>query len=191
MTGTERTRLSPIEVSTLIAHEAVSTLDTVQTELPECMKDFRTALEALHTIHNLGTDGETLLVWLDKEVANAEQYITHGKNLPYLIDMCCLDTKPDAVTQMELVWLLFETAAMEKCGPEQRRALLNTARTITEMCGLGGLLLAALKPNTAKLADRLRTELDDVRESLRIENIHVGPCDGPDPEVGPHPQADT
>ena len=68
MTGTERTRLSPIEVSTLIAHEAVSTLDTVQTELPECMKDFRTALEALHTIHNLGTDGETLLVWLDTEV---------------------------------------------------------------------------------------------------------------------------
>ena len=51
MSKTERTNLTPIEVSTLIAHKAVSMLDTVQTELPDCMRDFRAALEALHTIH--------------------------------------------------------------------------------------------------------------------------------------------
>lgn len=178
MTGTENTRLTPLEVCTLIAHEAVSMLDTVQTELPSCMKDFRAALEALHTIHDLGKDGETLLAWVDTEVANAERFIADGTNLPYLIDMCCLDIAPDAVTQVGLIWTLFDTAAMEQCSPDQQRALLNTARTVTEMCDLDGLLLATLKPNAAKLADGLRTELDDVRESLRIENIHVGHCDG-------------
>lgn len=190
MTGIENTRLTPIEVCTLIAHEAVSMLDTVQTELPKNMKDFRTALEALSTLHDLGTDGETLLAWVDAEIASTERFILNGTNLPYLIDMCCLDIAPDAVTQVDLIWTLFDTAAMEQCSPDQRRALLNTARTVTEMCSLDGLLLATLKPNAAKLADGLRTELDDVRESLRIENIHVGPCDSPGPEVASQPQAD-
>ena len=53
---------------------------------------------------------------------------------------------------------------MEECGPEQRRALLGTARTVTEVCGLDDLLLATLRPNGAKLAEGLNTELDDIRE---------------------------
>ena len=51
MNTNNQTSLTPIEVCTLIAHEAVSMLDTVQTEMPDCMKGFRTALEALHTVH--------------------------------------------------------------------------------------------------------------------------------------------
>ena len=191
MSRTERTNLTPIEVCTLIAHEAVSMLDTVQTELPSCMKDFRAALEALHTVHDLGTDGEALLAWLDAEIASAEQFVADGTNLPYLIDMCRMNTEPDAVTQMELVWMLFETAAMDGCGPEQRWALLNTARTVTEMCGLDDLLLATLRPNTAKLADGLNDELDDVRTALQAGQATVSPCDGPDPEVDAQHQADT
>ena len=78
-----------------------------------------------------------------------------------------LAAEPDAVAQMDLVWLLFETAAAEKCGPEQRQALMNTAQTITEMCGLGDLLMAALQPNVSKLAEGLNTELDDIRTALQ------------------------
>ena len=104
------TRFTPTEACILIAHEAVSMLDAVQTAIPQCMKEFRTALEALATVHDLGKDGETLLAWLDTEIANAERFVTEGINLPYLIDMESLAVEPDAVAQMDLVWLLFETA---------------------------------------------------------------------------------
>ena len=162
-----QTHFTHIEACTLIAHEAVSMLDSVETELPLCMKEFRTTLETLCTIHELGQDGETLLTWLDTEIDNASRFIADGTNLPFLIDTTSLNTEPDAAAQLDLVWLLFDTAAMEECGPEQRQALLDTARTITEMCGLDDLLLAALKPNMAALAEGLRTELTDVHAALQ------------------------
>lgn len=165
------THLTATEACTLIAHEAVSMLDAVQEEIPQSVREYRTALEALTTVHNLGKDGETLLGWLDTEIANAERYAAEGINLPYLIDMCRLDAEPDAMAQMDLVWLLFDTAAMEECGPEQRRALLGTARTITEVCGLDDLLLATVKPDTAKLAAGLRDELDDVHTALQASTV--------------------
>lgn len=165
------THLTTTEACTLIAHEAVSMLDAVQEEIPQSVREYRTALEALTTVHNLGKDGETLLGWLDTEITNAERYAAEGINLPCLIDMCRLDTEPDAMAQMDLVWLLFETAAMEGCEPEQRRALLGTARTITEVCGLDDLLLATVKPDTAKLAAGLRDELDDVHTALQASTV--------------------
>ncbi len=161
-----QTSLTPTEVCTLIAHETVTLLDTVQTELPQCVGELRAALAVLTELHGLGWDGETLLAWVDEEIANAEKFVTDGTNQPNLIDTCQMDTVPDAVTQMEVVWTLFGAAAMEGCGPEQRRALLNTARTVTEMCGLDDLLLATLKPNTAKLAEGLHAELADIRDVL-------------------------
>ena len=161
------TCFTPTEACTLIAHQAVSTLDAVQTEIPPCMKELRTAVEAMAAVHDLGKDGETLLDWLDTEIANAELYAAEGVNRPYLIDMEFLTVEPDAVAQMDLVWLLFETAAAEKCGPEQRQALVNTAQTITEMCGLGDLLMATLQSNVSKLAEGLKTELDDIRAELK------------------------
>lgn len=164
-----QTRFTPTEVCTLVAHEAVSMLDTVQTEIPQCVRECRTALEALTTVHDLGEDGKALLDWLDTEIANAELYVTNGKNLPYLIDMTCLNPEPDAAAQMDLIWALFETAAMEECRPEQRQALLNAARMVTEMCGLDDLLLATLRPNGAKLVEGLHTELDDIRAALQAD----------------------
>ena len=161
------TCFTPTEACTLIAHQTVSMLDAVQTEIPPCMKELRTAVEAMAAVHDLGKDGETLLDWLDTEIANAELYAAEGVNRPYLIDMEFLTVEPDAVAQMDLVWLLFETAAAEKCGPEQRQALVNTAQTITEMCGLGDLLMATLQSNVSKLAEGLKTELDDIRAELK------------------------
>lgn len=171
-----QTRFTHTQACTLIAHEAVSMLDTVQTEMPKCVEEFRTALEALTTIHDLGKDGEALLAWLDAEIGSAERFVNEGVNLPYMIDMCRLEAEPDAMTQMDLIWLLFDTAAREECSMEQRQALLSTARSITEMCGLDDLLLASLKPNTAKLSEGLDTELDDIRAALQAS---TGPHHGP------------
>lgn len=171
----DRTYLTPTEACTLIAHEAVILLDTVETEVPSCVSEFRTAVDAMNTVYGLGKDGEALLAWMDVEVKNAQRYIDDGTNLPNLIDLCRMDTVPDAVAQMELVWLLFDTAAKEECGPEQRRALMSTARTITEMCGLDDLLRSTLKPNAAALASALDTALSDIHDGLRSD---AGPCAG-------------
>lgn len=93
------------------------------------------------------------------------------------------------MTQMELVWLLFDAAAMEECGPEQQRALVNTARTITEMCGLDDLLLGTLKPDAAKLAEGLNAELADVHAALQASaGSSAGPA-RPEPEEVPAPPA--
>lgn len=158
---------TPTQACTLIAHEAVSMLDTVQTELPQCVTELRTALEALCTLHQLGHEGEILRTWLDTEIANAERFIADGTNLPNLIDLCRMNTVPDAVAQMDLVWLLFDTAAMEGCAPEQRQALLGAARSVTEMCGLDDLLLATVRSNADALATGLNAELADVLASLQ------------------------
>ena len=175
----DRIYLTPTEVCTLIAHEAVVLLDTMESEVPSCVSEFRTALETLNVVHHLGSDGQALLSWLDAEIASAERFAADGTNLPNLIDTCQLDTVPDAVTQMGLVWTLFSTAAREECAPEQRQALLNTARSVTEMCGLDDLLLTTLRPNTAKLADGLHTELDDVHAAFQAGQKLSGPQDGP------------
>ena len=47
----DRTYLTPTEVCTLIAHEAVVLLDAVETEVPSCVSEFRTALETLNAVH--------------------------------------------------------------------------------------------------------------------------------------------
>ena len=183
----DRIYLTPTEVCTLIAHEAVVLLDAVESEVPSCAWEFRTALETLNVVHHLGSDGQALLSWLDAEIASAERFAADGTNLPNLIDTCRLDTVPDAAAQMELVWLLFDTAAMEECGPEQRRALASTARTITEMCGLDDLLLGTLKPNAAKLAEGLNAELADVHAELQASaGASAGPTrHGPEEEPAP------
>ena len=151
-----QTHFTPTEACTLIAYEAVSLLNTVETQLPQCVQELRTAVEAFSGIHDLGKDGEALLEWLDMEIAAAQRFVDDGVSLPNLIDMERLDMEPDAVAQMDLVWLLFGTAAKEECRPEQRQALLGAARAVTEMCRMDDLLLDTVKPNVAKLAKGLR-----------------------------------
>ena len=67
-----QTHFTPTEACTLIAYEAVSLLNTVETEIPQCVQELRTAVETLSGIHDLGKDGETLLDWLDMEIAAAQ-----------------------------------------------------------------------------------------------------------------------
>ena len=175
-----QTHFTPTEACTLIAYEAVSLLNTVETQLPQCVQELRTAVEAFSGIHDLGKDGEALLEWLDMEIAAAQRFVDDGVSLPNLIDMERLDMEPDAVAQMDLVWLLFGTAAKEECRPEQRQALLGAARAVTEMCRMDDLLLDTVTPNVAKLAKGLRAELDDIRDSIPDGNKMLE-------EAYPHP----
>ena len=161
-----RTHFTPTEACTLIAYETVSLLNTVETEIPQCVQELRTAVETLSGIYDLGQDGKTLLDWLDMEIAAAQRFVDDGVSLPNLIDMERLQMTPDAAAQMDLVWLLFGTAAKEECRPEQRQVLLGTARAVAEMGGMDDRFLDTVRPNVAALAEGLRAELDDVRDSL-------------------------
>ena len=87
-----QTHFTPTEACTLIAYEAVSLLNTVETQLPQCVQELRTAVEAFSGIHDLGKDGEALLEWLDMEIAAAQRFVDDGVSLPNLIDMERLQT---------------------------------------------------------------------------------------------------
>jgi len=69
-----------------------------------------------------------------------------------------------------VVWKLFQTAVESTC--DQRRVLLEAARTITEMGGLEDVLLTAKglaqKVLTAEILD---AELEDVRKSLQTAEV--------------------
>ena len=155
--------LSHLEVATLMAHETVSLLDD---RMMDTVGEFRTALETLCTVHNLGEDGNTLLAWVDSEISSARTgYFT---DLPHLIHSDNLELVPHAGAQLDAVWTLFETAAMEECGSEARKILLDTARTLTQRNGLDELMLTAEHHDMMLDAGTLQEELYDARENLAL-----------------------
>ena len=158
--------LSPIEVCTLMAHEAVALLDVVDDDVLDAAADFREALKVFSAAQGLGEDGETLLAWVDAEIENAKRFAVSGEDSPHLIDPDRLLPVPNAAAQLDAVWMLFEAAADErKTG--SRHSLLHAAHLLTDMGGLDDLLLTARKPGKVLSAAALQSELADVRTALQ------------------------
>ena len=165
MTTATRTTLTPLDLCTLIAHETVSLLCT-DAEALETAAQLREGLTVLAAAKGLTDDAGDLLTWIDQEAEAARQFTATGTDAPHLIDPDSLLPTPDAATQMEIVWVLFQAAVDQP--QEQRRVLLDTARTLTEMGGLEDMLLTANAPAAGSLtAEDLRTELDRVRTALQ------------------------
>ena len=160
--------LSPIEVCTLMAHEAVALLDVVDNDTLDAAADFREALKVFSSAHGLDEDGETLLAWIDTEIENAKRFAASGEDSPHLIDPDRLLPVPNAAAQLDAVWMLFEVTADErKTG--SRRSLLHAAHLLTDMGGLDDLLLTARKPDKVLSAAALQSELADVRAELQTD----------------------
>ena len=155
--------LSHLEVAALVAHETVSLLDD---RMMDTVGEFRTALETLCTVHDLGEDGNTLLAWVDSEIRSAGT--GHFTDLPHLIHSDNLELVPHAGAQLDAVWTLFETAAMEECDSGARKVLLDTARTLTQRNGLDELMLTAEHHDMMLDAGTLQKELYTVRENLEL-----------------------
>lgn len=162
-----RSALTPIELCALIAHEAVSLLEA-DANAVNCAVQLREGLDIFASANELSEIAEPLLAWVDRAVENARQFITAGRALPHLLDPEQLLPAPDAAAQLDAVWMLFQAAVHQP--KEKRQALLDTARTLTEMGGLEDVLLTVSVPSGDTLtAEDLRAELADVRAALQGE----------------------
>lgn len=164
-----RTALTPLELCTLIAHETVSLL-SADADALNTAAELREGLIILAAAKGLSADAGDLLAWIDREVEIARQFAATGKDAPHPVDPDSLLPVPDANTQLDMIWALFQAAVDQP--QEQRRTLLNTARTLTEMGGLEDMLQSANGPAVGFLtAEDLRAELDEVRAALQAESL--------------------
>ena len=169
MTTATRTALTPLDLCTLIAHETVSLLNTDAEALGTAAR-FREGLVVFSAAKELTDDASDLLTWIDQEVESAKQFAATEMDGPHLIDPDSLLPTPDAATQLDVVWALFQTSV--DLPKKQRQILLSTARALTEMGGLEDMLLTANDPAAGSLtAEDLRIELEDVRTALQTEPV--------------------
>lgn len=166
MEATNRAPLTPLDVCTLMACEAVSMLDAAPDTL-ETAAELRSALIAFAVIRGLDEEGSPLLAWVDEEIDSAKRFVETGEDSPHLVDSDRLLAVPNAAEQLEVVWMLFETAVMDECAPRERTLLWNAARTLTEIAGLDDLILTAQPSAVSFRANTLQDELTDVRAALQ------------------------
>ena len=171
MTPETRTALTPLDLCTLIAHETVSLLSADAEALGTAAR-LRDGLTVLAAAKDLTDDASDLLAWIDREVETAKQFSATGKDAPHPIDPDFLLLTPEAASQLDMIWILFQAAVDQP--QQQRRVLLDTARTLTELDGLENMLLSAKAPDSGILtAEDLREELDKVRAALQTESVAV------------------
>ena len=169
MTTATRTALTPLDLCTLIAHETVSLLNTDAEALGTAAR-FREGLVVFSAAKELTDDASDLLTWIDQEVESAKQFAATEMDGPHLIDPDSLLPTPDAATQLDVVWALFQTSV--DLPKKQRQILLSTARALTEMGGLEDMLLTANDPAAGSLtAEDLQIEREDVRAALQTEPV--------------------
>ena len=169
MTTATRTALTPLDLCTLIAHETVSLLNA-DAEALGTTAQLREGLTVLAATKGLTDDAGDLLTWVDQEAEAARRFTATGTDAPHLIDPDSLLPTPDAATQLEMILTLFQTSV--DLPQEQRRILLDTARTLTEMGGLEDMLLTANAPAAGSLtAEDLQIEREDVRAALQTEPV--------------------
>ena len=164
-----RTALTPLDLCTLIAHETVSLLSADASAL-ETATQLREGLTLLAAATGLTDETGVLLAWIDREAEIAGQFAATGKDAPHMVDPDSLLPTPDAAVQLDMVWGLFQAAVDQP--QEQRRILLRTARTLTEMGGLEDMLLTINVPAANFLnAENLRAEMGEVRRALQTESL--------------------
>ena len=158
--------LAPLDVCTLMACETVSMLDAVPDTLNSAAR-LRSALTVFAAARELGREGGSLLAWVDAEIDSAKRFMECGEDADRVIDPDCLLAVADAAEQVDVIWMLFETAVTSECEPRERRLLLDAARMLTEIAGLDDLLLTAAPPAVSPHARELREELAEVRSALQ------------------------
>ena len=164
MKANTRAALKPLDLCTLIAHETVSLLNTDAEALDSALR-LRTGLDVYAAASELGKEVIPLLMWIDREMENARQFTATEQDTPHLISPDRLLPVPDATAQMNTIWMLFQTAVN---APEDYcQTLLETAKTLTEMGGLGDILTTKIPAAGFLSVEDLRTELEDVRMALQ------------------------
>lgn len=181
MENKTRVPLTALDVYTLMACETVSMLDAAPDTLSTA-KQLRSALVTFAVIRGLVEEGGPLLAWVDEEIDGAKRFSETGEESLHLVDPDCLLAVPDAADQLEVLWMLFDTALKDECTSQDRTLLWNAAHTLTEIAGLDDLILTAKPPAVSSRANALREELTEVRAALQV---------GVEPPVGPAAQQEV
>ena len=177
-----RTALTPIDLCTLIAHETVSLLNVIADTL-DSASQLREGIAIAASAAWMEENATPLLSWSDREAESAREFVATGQDTPHLIDPDVLFPVPDAAAQMDVVWMLFQSAV--ELPQEQRQVLLNAARIFTEMGGMEDMLLGICNPGAVFLtAEDLQLELEEVRTALQAEQIHSSGGDEPVQKYG-------
>ncbi len=161
-----KSALTPLDLCTLIVHEAASLLWFVDDALEDATR-LRDGLEVFSEAHDLENSTAPLMAWIESELEIERRFTTCGEDSPHLIHYRRLIPVLSPSDQVEAVMALFETAVKTE-SPDKRQALYGTAQTLTDLGCLSDMLLN-VSPSGSKLltAADLRAELEDVRAALR------------------------
>jgi len=159
-----RPNAAPIDLCGLIACETAALLHGADKDGVICGKALRTGLEIYAEVY--GLEVKTHLAWIDSELTRAEHFADTGEDAPYLLDPNRLPDTPNAAILTELLWGLFQAAVLSE-DAEKRGALLELARTVTDLGGLEEKVLYGFKPDECAASyERYRECLEAVRPAL-------------------------
>ena len=133
--------ITPVHVCDLIAHETVSLLSVIDEDAIPPAQWMRDGLALYAAAHHLEEETAHHLNWIDDAIQRIRQTAA-GQELILLIGDEQLVRTAKLSMQIEAVReLLHTTARLESV--ESRTALLELARTVTDLCGMEDALTAS------------------------------------------------
>ena len=156
--------ITPIHVCDLIAHETVSLLSVLDEDAVPPAQWMRDGLALYAAAHQLEEETARHLNWIDDEIQRIRQTAA-GQELILLIGDEQLVRTAGLPMQIEAVReLLHTTAQLESV--ESRTALLELARTVTDLCGMEDALTA----NGAEAVHRMEQVWELFRGAVSAEH---------------------
>lgn len=128
-------QITSMDVYNLIAHETVSLLEALDGDAIPPALEMRSGLAMLASANGMEESIKTHLDWIDKEIENLKQTAGTSQYVTHLIPTPQLVRTANIVTQIDAVLEFFRTT-VQVDSPETRTALLDLARTTTDMCGM-------------------------------------------------------
>ena len=136
---TQEKQATITDLCNLIAHETVSFLEAFDDDGILTAQEMRDGLTLLAAVAGAEDDIEMHLAWIDREIANLQQTtgtphcVTHLIPTPQLVRTIDIDAQIDST-------IAFFRIAAQANQKETRTKLLDLARTITDICGMGDCL---------------------------------------------------
>ena len=127
------------DLCNLIAHETVSLLEALDDDGILAAQEMRDGLTLLAAAVDREDSIETHLAWIDREIENLRQTAGTTQCVTHLIPTQQLVRTIDLDAQIDAAIAFFRIAVQED-AQETRTKLLDLAKTITDMCGMGDCL---------------------------------------------------
>lgn len=157
---------TPTDLCGLIAHETAALLYGSGTAGFSSAEKMRSGLEVFAAAAGV-TDINAYLAWIGSEMVSAQEFERTGLDVNHMLDQKYLDLVPDAATQMEVVWELFNAAVRMPCQRD-RQAMKDMVVILADEGGLTSFLLDAQAPTGPYLTvSKLREELENVRNAFQ------------------------